>query len=1493
MANEFVARKGLISSGSVVVSGSLTASFFKGDGSQLTNVIPANVVSSSTQVTALLPTGTVSSSGQVSYTGLSGVPSGIISSSTQLPSGTVSSSAQVSYTGLSNIPSSIVSSSAQVTSLLPTGTVSASSQVDVRNTTGIATLATTGSNNFKGTQTVTGSLYTSGSNTLIGNTVLSGSLIVSGTVGTSTPNIQIYGDTDINGYLQFNPVSTNINTSISASYIYVSGSTQDLYFSQNGNGYNNVTRLRWLESNLYTGILNGGILSSTPGSTTFNISAGEGIIVALNASTTQDPYPVIQRVTWSTQSNIPIKYSGSAKITYVGLDNTGSPVQQTNSWGSSDITQWDTQIQLGVVLHLSGSVSTGVFNSPQISYGTPQKVDDFTRAFGPLKISGHTLQASGSTLGLVKTSGNSYREGANYTVNPSHPSTVVESAITTSKVFRYYLSGSTPIIDTGVANAGYTVIDPTKYVNTTTGTLTNVSANRWSIQRVFWVPNSPTNAFIVYYGNGQYLSLLDANAAIATEPFTEAPNTAQNAILVGYIIARRDCTNLTDTTTSAIIQAGLFRSVAGIGASTSAAITAQLTDLSDVAITSVSTGDMLVYGADGSTQWVNSKQLSGNYGITGSLNVNGTISGSLTLPSGIVSSSTQVTSLLPTGTVSSSGQVSYAGLTNIPSGIVSSSTQVATLLPAGTVSSSTQATTWTVATASYATTASYALSNAGTVTTAQTASYSTYAVTASYASNGGGSVPAGTVSSSAQTIANISASAIEPSTVNNLTVLGRNGTTAVGIGATYHMSGANDSNTYYGGVTAVGYQALYNNSDGYANTAVGKYALTSNTTAWENTAVGDKALYSNTGNGNTAIGAAAMFANTTGTYSVAVGDLALNIGSDNTSVAIGASALQNATGSSNTAVGYQAGQNATNGTINATFLGVQAATTAVNSSYSTFIGYQVGNGGGSNTSAIMLGRQAGLNAVSGSDSIFIGREAGNTQNNSNASISIGYLAGFQANNSVQSVYIGTNTGYQATDNTGVLAIGSNSGYQATGSNNSVWIGGYAGYQSSNSPNGVYIGPAAGYGLKNATANVLIGNIAGTVAGVGKQIGSLNVIIGNQISLPTASSNTMNLGAIIFATNIYGNTSLLSYDLITGSKYEAGFGSGNVGINTSAPTHNLHVVGNGRFTTGLTVSGSLISCGNNNIATNTALGVSALNANTTGTSNVAIGYQSLNANQGGTNNIAIGTNALYTNTGASSNIAIGYGALLVSTGQNNVAVGDSALNSNGSTSYNTAVGYQALYSETAGSSNTAIGWSAMSGASAGSNNTALGTSALNGVSGSNNVGVGHSAGSSLTAGANNIIIGQNAQASSTTVDNEITLGNSNITKFRVPALNWNVTSTQHTISGSFAVSGSGTFTGNVTAQSLTETSTIRMKENVQPIESTLQTVQLLQPVRFDWKASKVADIGLIAEHVNEIYPEFVDRDINGNPLGIHYSKLTVVLIKAIQELTARLDKLEGK
>ena len=518
-------------------------------------------------------------------------------------------------------------------------TISSSAAIDLnviggQNITG--SLNVSGSQTFIGTQTVTGSLLVSGSttqignNTLTGNTSLSGSLTISGSQGSATPTINIFGDINQTGYTKYLPVTSNIDNSISASYIYVSGSTSDLYFTQNGNGYSNTSRLRWLESNLYTGLLSGGVVSASLGSTSFTISSGSALIVSLGASTSSiDPYPTARRISWNTVTT-PLYNSGSAKITYVGIDGNGAVVQQTVPWGSTDITQWDTQVELGVVLHLSGSVVTGIYNSPQISYGQSQQADDFIRAFGPVKISGHTLQVSGSspTLSIKKTAGTAYNRGSNYVNNPNHPSTVSDPAANTSKIYRYYISGSTPVIDTGVANAGYTTIDNLQYVNTSTGALTSVGNSNWSIQRVFWIPNSPTNAFLVYYGNGIYPTLLDAVNAKDTEVFTEAPNTAANAIFLGYIIveggAGRDLLNSDEAT---IIQGGLFRAVGGVGSSGTTPISTTLESLADVSIPTKTAGDLLYYNG---ASWINSKGLTGNYSITGSLSVSSAITANLT-----------------------------------------------------------------------------------------------------------------------------------------------------------------------------------------------------------------------------------------------------------------------------------------------------------------------------------------------------------------------------------------------------------------------------------------------------------------------------------------------------------------------------------------------------------------------------------------------------------------------------------------------------------------------------------------------------------------------------------------------------------------------------------------------------------------------------------------------------------------------------------------------
>ncbi|MGD0208952.1 MAG: tail fiber domain-containing protein [Verrucomicrobiota bacterium] len=152
--------------------------------------------------------------------------------------------------------------------------------------------------------------------------------------------------------------------------------------------------------------------------------------------------------------------------------------------------------------------------------------------------------------------------------------------------------------------------------------------------------------------------------------------------------------------------------------------------------------------------------------------------------------------------------------------------------------------------------------------------------------------------------------------------------TANGDGALeYNTSGSYNSangssalcfNTSGSNNTANGYQALYANYTGYNNTANGVQALYYGHWGYNNTANGFQALYyNNVGGANTANGVQALFSNSTGSANTANGADALfsnAIGVANT--AEGSSALYYNTGNFNSALGYMAGYNVTNGSYN-------------------------------------------------------------------------------------------------------------------------------------------------------------------------------------------------------------------------------------------------------------------------------------------------------------------------------------------------------------------------------------------------------------------------------------------------------------------------------------------------------------------------------------------------------------------------------------------------
>jgi hypothetical protein len=249
-------------------------------------------------------------------------------------------------------------------------------------------------------------------------------------------------------------------------------------------------------------------------------------------------------------------------------------------------------------------------------------------------------------------------------------------------------------------------------------------------------------------------------------------------------------------------------------------------------------------------------------------------------------------------------------------------------------------------------------------------------------------------------------------------------------------------------------------------------------------------------------------------------------------------------------------------------------------------------------------------------------------------------------------------------------------------------------------------------------------------------------------------------------------------------------------------------------------GVAVGLGGSGVATNIAVGDTALDTNTTGSNNTAVGYNALTSNTDGVQNVAVGSQALDANTSGDYNVAIGYDSLSAATtanyntaagyratasnetGQYNTAFGANALLSNSIGSENVAIGFQAAYffkgdsivavgrdallSCSTGAGNTGVGTRSLYSCSTGLNNTAIGLNSLylatntgntaigSGslsalTTGAQNTAIGESAGSSLLTGGNNIIIGRNAQSSSTSVSNEVTIGNSSVTSFRIPGL----------------------------------------------------------------------------------------------------------------------------
>jgi hypothetical protein len=399
---------------------------------------------------------------------------------------------------------------------------------------------------------------------------------------------------------------------------------------------------------------------------------------------------------------------------------------------------------------------------------------------------------------------------------------------------------------------------------------------------------------------------------------------------------------------------------------------------------------------------------------------------------------------------------------------------------------------------------------------------------------------------------------------------------------------------------------------------------------------------------------------------------------------------------------------------------------------------------------------------------------------------------------------------------------------------------------------------------------------------------------------------------------------------------------------------------GSFTTVTTtndssISGLTVGKGGGAVATNTAVGLSALGGGSqTGTLNTAVGWNSLAANTSGSSNSAFGRTSLFNNTTGNDLVAVGVSALVANTtGSSNTALGSSALQANTTASNNTAVGFQAGYSTTTNGNLTAMGATAgynstalnntFFGAGAGYSNTTGGGNTIIGAvagyaltTGQGNTfiggainGVTDASGRFITTGSKNTILGcysgNQGGLDIRTASNYIVLsdgdgnprgffdgsgnyvvngtattgsGKSNL-YFAAGSNGFSVVSTDNTTNASFAqFYANSAFCGNITRVGTTSAvnygsaSDYRLKENIAPLTGALDKVLSLNPVTYDWKSGGSSE-GFIAHELAEICPNAVNGEKDAINEDGSINPQSIDQSKLVATLVSAIQELNAK
>ncbi len=709
--------------------------------------------------------------------------------------------------------------------------------------------------------------------------------------------------------------------------------------------------------------------------------------------------------------------------------------------------------------------------------------------------------------------------------------------------------------------------------------------------------------------------------------------------------------------------------------------------------------------------------------------------------------------------------------------------------------------------------------------------------------------------------------------------------------------------------TVIGSNAFASNTTGENNTVFGTTSLSGNITGSYNAVFGARAGGSNDGSGNVFLGYEAGF-NETGSNTLYISnsntvtpliygdfsDPAITINGDltvtgtctgcgspieiiNTSslfstglvgtgdgstvtnaIFLGTNAGYSATTSDGAVIlGNNAGYNISRGG-NAVIIGANAgygfAQTGYynNSGTPVFIGSSAGYGATNAYHSVLLGESAGYNATDAVDSNFIGYASGYGATNASASNFIGNSAGTSATSATYSNFFGNQAGYEATNARDSNFFGNQAGYGATNSSYSNFFGSAAGRTATDATRSNFFGDQAGYNANNASYSNIFGYRAGLRSGT-DNIGSNNIIIGTNISLPNATANAINIGGVLFGTGTHSS--------VGGDPSITSISGGRIGIGVVSPAYTLDVDGSAQVSGDLIIGGTCTGClpsqtGNNGLFLTTDGTVASWGTLASSAVNVVNSSSLFSTGLAQTGESSVASNAVF----------LGY------------STGYHATNAIGSNFIGSGAGYEASNASYSNLFGTKAGYS-FSGNNIGSNNIIIGT----------NISLPNAAANSINIGG--VLFGTGTHSDTVSDDPSITPVSGGRIGIGVVSPSYTLQVGNSGVSGIVArfENSAGTCDINPTSASLSCSSDETLKKDIIAVDDDmLEKILSLQPVTYHWNSedeSSDTHIGFIAQQVEEVFPDLVTTDRQTGLKSLNYTGLIPYTVKAVQELDLKV------